>query len=200
MEIKKIKPFTQMEIVTEIVSLYQETFGSSPWNEGYKCPVCGLIASLSYQSKICPACLEQDRRILMIEYWPKSKIISDFYSEMRKPKALCLVAQEKNKLIGFAWGYEVMLNQEFAIYLEAFSIHEILSGKFFYLDEVAVGPRYQGHGVGKKIIKQIFAEQTQPKILLRTLDNSQMFNLIKHLGGEIILNISRERVIMALPP
>ncbi len=197
-KIKKIKPFSQPEIVEAIASVYQQSFGGEPWNEGHLCPVCGKVFPSTYDAKTCSACAEQSKLVLLVEYWPTSKVVSDFYCEMKKPEPICVISQIDDQVIGFAWGYRLSVNPEFDSRLDAPDLHKSLEGDFFYLDECALVPSHQGRGIGKMLVNRIFREQRQKRALLRTMNNSRMFNLIKHMGGETIQYISRGRVIMKL--
>jgi len=185
-------------MVEAIASVYQQSFGGEPWNEGYLCPVCEKVFGRTPSVKICSACAEQSQAVLVVEYWPMSKVISDFYREMRKPNPICVVAHSDEEVIGFAWGYRVFANTDLDKHLDAPNLHQSLHGDFFYLDECALVPASQGKGIGKLLVSYIFREQRQRQILLRTMNNSRMCNLIKHMGGEILQHISRGRVIMRL--
>lgn len=197
MKIEKIDPACP-ETAAKIASVYKTTFGSEPWNEGWVCPSCQTIFPLAHPAENCPACASQGNSILLREYWPLPKIVSDFQTEMAKPKSLCLVAVSGTEIVGFAWGYEIIVDPETDRYLEAPGLHQIASGAYFYLDEAAILPPYQGQGIGSKIIRRIFAEQEQNSILLRTLKNSRMFRIIQKMDGRPTLSISRDRVIMTL--
>jgi ribosomal protein S18 acetylase RimI-like enzyme len=140
----------------------------------------------------------------MIEYWPISKVISDFYAEMAKPDSFCLTAGDK-QVIGFVWGYRLESTPEVALYLEAPGADEIIkrsySGTkmdFLYIDEMAVSPKYQGQGVGFELITNVFYRYPREIIYLRTLENSAMFKLVTKMDGRTILKISKGRVIMEL--
>lgn len=195
----RIDLFGQPETAQAIALVYQQSFGNEPWNEGYLCPECGKMFALALGVKKCPACLEQSQNVFVVEYWPINKIVSDFYREMEKPESICVVAQDQaDGIVGFAWGYRVSANPDIDKHLDAPDLHQSLQGDFFYLDECAVRPDYQGRGIGKLLTGHIFREQKQKQILLRTLDGSRMCNLIKHIGGETIQSISRGRVIMKL--
>lgn len=198
MKIEVINPFQQHEVVESVVSVYQKVFGGEPWKEGYKCPICEKEVPLSFGSRTCPACSGSGKFILLIESWPTSKVVSDFYREMGKSEALCLVVKEKEDVIGFAWGYKVNITHETDMYLDAPGVHKLVTGEAFYLDEVAVSQEYQGGGIGKKLVREIFSAQKHKTILLRTLADSPMFYLTKNIGGKVILNISRGRVIMLI--
>ncbi|MFH1145856.1 MAG: GNAT family N-acetyltransferase [bacterium] len=198
MQIIKINPFTQPKVIEVIASVYQQSFGGEPWNEGYLCPVCEKVFARASNIKTCSACAEQSQIVLVVEYWPMSKVISNFYREMGKPDAICVVVQSDERIVGFAWGYRVSVNSDLDIHLDAPNLHRSLHGDLFYLSECALTPFYQGRGIGKLLVSHIFHEQQQKQFLLRTMNDSRMYNLIKHMGGETIQHISHGRVIMKL--
>ncbi len=196
MEFIKINPFKQPETVKAIALVYQQAFGDEPWNEGYLCPVCKKVFPRTTSIEICSSC-----NVLVIEYWPISKIIQDFYHEMMKPGSVCVIVQSYEKVIGFAWGYRVSVSLDLDKHLNAPNLHhQLLDGDFFYLDECALVPAYQGKGIGKLLVSCILREQKQKEILLRTMGDSRMENIIKNRGGEIVQRISRGRIIMKLIP
>ena len=198
MKIENIQPFVQSVTVQNIVHAYQIIFGGDPWNEGFQCPICKIEVPLSFKSNLCPKCYKSGKHIVLVESWPTSKVTSDFYHEMSKPEALCLIAKVQNKLVGFAWGYKIQISPDIDEHLDAPGVHKIVKGEFFYLDEVAVIPEYQFKGIGKRLTKEIFSFQKHKIILLRTLADSPMFRLVKNIGGRVLLNISKNRVIMSL--
>lgn len=186
------------EMINDIARAYQQTFAGYPWFEGYKCPVCGKGFHLSHTEKTCAMCSTTEKQVLLVDYWPSSTIVSDFNKEMAKPGAICVVANVNEEIIGFTWGYNVLSNTDLDSHLDAPSLHQRHNGKYFYLDEVAVVPNYQGKGVGRKLIAKIICMQLQEQILLRTKEDGPMFNLVLKIGGEVIQRISRERVIMKI--
>jgi GNAT superfamily N-acetyltransferase len=198
MQIIRINPFEQPETVEAVAAVYQESFGGEPWNEGYLCPVCERVFARTSGMRICPACREQSRTVLVVERWPMSTIISDFYREMEKPDSICAIAQSDGQVIGFSWGYRISADPDLDRHLDAPDLHKSLQGDFFYLDECALMPSWQGRGIGKLLVNYILCEQRQKWVLLRTMNDSRMCNLIKHMGGEIIQYISRRRIIMKL--
>lgn len=132
------------------------------------------------------------------ESWEINTIISDFKKEMKKPEAVCVIAQLHKKIIGFTWGYKISSNPMLDKHLDASGLHKILSGDYFYLDEVAIIPDLQKKGIGGELINKIFGEQTYEQVLLRTKEDGPMFKLITKRGGEIIQHISQNRVIMKI--
>jgi GNAT superfamily N-acetyltransferase len=200
--IQKIEPFQfgySLEMVPGIVSVYRKAFGGEPWNEGYVCPVCGDAFPLAQADILCPSCATRGESVLLVEYWPTSKVISDFYREMKKPEALCLVAKnDDGKVVGFIWGYKIVVGDHIDDYLEAPGLSRLVSGEFFYLDDAAVLPEYQRKGIGKNLIAHMLQMRPRKNILARTLDQSQMFRILTDFNGKTVLRITRNRVIMAI--
>lgn len=199
-KIRRLNQYPPPEELRQIVQAYRLIFGSEPWNEGYKCPLCEATYPISNSplELTCPKCNKAGRQILMIDYWPEATVISDFYNQMMKKSARCFVAEDNKKIIGFAWGYEIIINQQTSNYLEASGLTNLLEvGKVhFYGDETAVLKEYCHQGIGTRLTKELFTGEKN--ILLRTLAGSTMHHIINRLGGEIILPISRERIIMRL--
>lgn len=198
MDILAIKPFESPDTVREIADVYRKSFGGPPWNEGYLCPVCGRSYPLSTNENTCTACAEPSRSILLVERWPISRVISDFYHEMKKPDPICVIARSDTRIIGFAWGYSVISGSDLDTHLDAPGLHESLCGRYFYLDECAVDPDYQGQGVGKMLFRDILGRKDEDRVILRTKNCSPMFHLTEREGGRTIRHISDERVIMHL--
>lgn len=193
MNIVKIDPFGQSAKVKAIALAYQQAFGGEPWNEGYICPVCEKVFARVPSIETCSVCGD-----LVIEYWPIAKIVEDFQREMNKTDALCIVAMEQESVIGFAWGYRVSVDHTLDEHLDAPDVHRLLHGDFFYLDECALVPEYQGKGIGTVLVEQIFFQQPFKHVLLRTMRDSRMFSIVRHKGGNVVLSITRGRVIMTL--
>lgn len=198
MRLRLINPFSQPDNVTAIASVYQQAFGGEPWNEGWRCPVCDAAFARVAALTVCSACVLQGSRVRLVEYWPMSTVLSDFYREMQKPDATCVIAECEERVIGFAWGYRVTADHDLVDSLDAPGLHEAISGDYFYLDECAVAPEFQGSGIGKQLVESIFREQPLARVLLRTMDHSRMCRLMTNMGGAIIQEISRGRVIMTL--
>ncbi|MFA6376698.1 MAG: GNAT family N-acetyltransferase [Candidatus Paceibacterota bacterium] len=195
MEIEKIDAsmLNKGKVIDKIALVYKEAFGNDPWNEGYKCPVCGNNFPLSYAAINCPLC-----KVPLIEYWPTKKIISDFYQQIAKDESICLIARNEDKIIGFAWGYKMDADGSIDEYLDAPKLHNLINGPLFYIDEVGVSPSCQNNGIGKKLVGAILQERKYGKVMLRTINESRMFDIFTALGGKTILAISRKRVIMLL--
>jgi len=195
---RQIRPFSDQETVRGIVAAYQRTFGGEPWNEGYVCPVCGDIFPLTQAGGDCPSCVRCGKSVLLNEYWPTDKVACDFNREMEKPEALCLVAEDGDTVVGFIWGYRIVVDEQLDDYLESPGLSRLISGSFFYLDDAAVIPEYQFHGIGKKLVAQMLEIQSEKNVLGRTLDGSRMFRILTDFNGKTVLRITRDRVIMTI--
>ena len=135
----------------------------------------------------------------MVEHWPEAKVISDLYKENSEEGSLCLGALWRHNLVGFAWGYQLVTSPENLQKLEAPNLLDTIPyGIYFYLDECAVLPEFQQMGLGKSLIEYLSKKQHASTIILRTLRNSQMHNLILKKGGKELLSISKNRLIMSL--
>ena len=199
MEIKKVSVLSEPYSVWEIASAYSEAYGRSPWFEGYVCPVCRSSFGLDKELTICPKCMTEEKLINLIEYWPKSKIISDFYTENTKDGSICLVAKKKGNIVAFAWGYPLKISPESSNKIDAPGLeNKITDSEVFYLDECAVLPKYQFQGIGKSLVKEFLRLQPRDKMFLRTLADSPMQKLVENLNGKKIMAISEGRVIMEL--
>lgn len=199
MEICKVCIHNEPHTIWEIADVYWRTFGHSPWFEGYICPVCKSTFELNEVDPmvICPKCAESEKLVLLVEYWPKSKIITDFYNENTKDDAVCLIAKDRGSVVGFAWGYPLKITKETSQKLEAPGLEKrITISDVFYLDECAVLPEYQKHGIGKLLVETILNSQPLDKMFLRTLVHSPMHKLIIKLSGRDIMYIPIGRVIM----
>lgn len=193
-EIKLIDPKKEPLAILEIVKAYKLAFASDPWNEGYVCPSCEANFPLTEKAKVCPKCFSAP----LVEYWPTAKVVTDFYQEASKPNFICLALSMKSRIIGFTWGYSIIINKDSAKKLDAPGLEKLITDKFFYIDEVAIIPSRQGHGLGRKLFESLLKNIKNEKIILRTKNNSIMSNLTKQFGGEIIKKISNKRVIIKL--
>ena len=196
MNIVKIYPFSQPSVVHDIALVYQETFGGYPWNEGYLCPVCNEKFGLQFTANICPSCLDTGKKVNVVQFWSIDKIITTFYQRMIKPDSLCLAMYQETEAIGFAWGHRVIVNESLDTYWTTLGLEY---EAYFYLNQFGIQPGNQGKGFGKKLIEQIFLEQNEKNILLRTLYGSPMFDMILKIGGVKVASFpNSNQVVMTL--
>lgn len=201
MEIRQVYVRNEPSTVLQIVSVYQKAFGEChPWFEGYLCPVCQHTLPLDSKIHLCPKCLDEtDSLIEMVEYWPTAKVISDFYSQTLQRGSLCFIAHEKNVVLGFAWGYPLVLSKESALHLDAPDLeNQDIDHRFFYLDECAVLPKYQKLRIGRQLVESMLEHQPFDSLILRTKADSPMSHLIESLSGKTLLRISQDRIIMEI--
>lgn len=191
------KPYPP-EIVHALALAYQQTFGGEPWNEGYVCSHCGNVFPLTPRPEMCVTCSSDSVDHTLTEYWPTEKIISDFLNEMSKPGSVCIITQDCQKIVGFAWGYTLLSDVHLDQHLDAPGVHHALSGEYFYLDEVGLIPEYQKKGLGTKMVEKIVRAQKHDRVILRTKDGGSMFKIVTHMGGGTIQKISKGRVIMSI--
>lgn len=191
-------PLRDPATVSAIVSVYRQVFADAPWHEAHMCPVCKSSYGKDYRDKTCEGCLQDGNHVLIVDHWPTYKVIQDFYKEMVKPDAVCILAKSDEGIVGFAWGYKMELDAQASSHLDAPGIHERMHGPHFYIDEVALLLPYRGKGIGKNLITAITQDQQRGKILLRTLRESPMEKLIASIGGTVVQHISEGRVIMVM--
>ena len=65
MEIIKINPFEQPQMVEAIASVYQQSFGGEPWNEGYLCPVCEKVFARTLSIKKHALLVQNNRKLYL---------------------------------------------------------------------------------------------------------------------------------------
>lgn len=196
MDIRRVSVLSEPATVQEIADNYRIAYGHEPWKEGFICPVCRYTVALNAKHQICPKCLEMEKLIVMVDRWPVSSVVTDFYRENQTAGSICLVAEEDNKIRGFAWGYPITMSVSAGLKLDAPGLEDIVDGNIFYLDECAVLPKYQKLGIGTMLVREIFARHPYSKLILRTLADSPMQKLIERLGGRKIMSISENRIIM----
>jgi hypothetical protein len=180
-----------------ISSIYQKIFGSDPWNEGFRCPVCKAIYPLGHKRRICDAC-QPGLQVLLVDFWPRHRVLEDFYKEMNNPGARLFLAHADEGIVGFAWGYEVSVTAEHALELDAPGLEHRLHGRHFYIDEVGLLLPYRAKGVGKQLVSHLIEGQEVGRVFYRTLAYSPMHRLGESLGGRVVQHISEHRVIILI--
>lgn len=90
-------------------------------------------------------------------FWQEEGVLIDIQDQLKKEKAILVLAVNKGKVVGFTWGYGVDKKL-----MEAISSNNLLGFLFepapksvFYIDEIGVDKRHRMHGVGGKITENI---------------------------------------------
>lgn len=199
---------TSSGTILSLAKAYQKVFSTdSSWNEFYKCPKCDSSFPESYKETECSYCKKEGYSVPLVEYWPISVILGDFYKEMAKKDAICVIAvNEKKEIIGFCWGYFVKVGENLEKHLEAPGLvksirNEGVNDEYVaYQDEIAVVPEYQGKGIAKKLFIERHRHfcNVAPKgtVLFRTLFKpvkSITYKwMVGKLGYKVINKISNE--------
>ena len=95
-------------------------------------------------------------------FWKQDEVLIDIQEQLKKEASMLVAAVEKDKVIGFTWGYRIDKKL-----IEAISNSNLLSFLFepapksvFYIDEIGIDKRHRMHGIGGKITK-IIINQTK---------------------------------------
>jgi len=187
-------PYHHPHTIAEIADAYQAIFGDEPWNEGQKCPKCGTLFNRKNPQTLCNSASCTPLRVLLVERWPRSTVIENIYHEVSEEGGKCLLAYRRKKLAGFAWGYPRAVTSKLSDELEAPGLHEHISGRLFYVDEVAVLPAYRGRKIAQHLYRKLI--ENEGNLFLRTHKDSPMRHIAEKEGARVIQNISRDRVIM----
>jgi len=93
-------------------------------------------------------------------FWKQKEVLRDIQEQLKKEAAMLIVAVNKDKVIGFTWGYQIDKKL-----MEAISNSNLLSFLFeqaskavFYIDELGVHKKHRMHGIGGKITKSIIKQ------------------------------------------
>ncbi len=201
--------------ILSISNAYKTVFSTDPaWNEFWKCPKCDNGFPESFLEKECFYCIKQGYSVPLVEYWSNTNILGDFYKEMAKDRAICIIALEDNiNVVGFCWGYFVQVNPELEKHLEAPGLIESLREygingmNVAYQDEIAVIPEFQKQGIAKKLFierhRHFYNEMPDAISIFRTLATPPSVTykwMIEKLDYKIIHKIesqNRLRVIAA---
>jgi len=194
---------------------YTKVFSTDPsWNEHWKCPRCCSAFARSHTATECHHCANEGYSVPLVEYWPSTIVLTDFYKEMSKKQAVCITATEannNNEIVGFCWGYFVKINKELEEHLEAPNLIKSLKENgvndnyVAYQDEIAVVPEYQGKGIAKMLFTErhqhFYKNAPHGFAIFRTLATPPSVTykwMIEKLGYKVIHQIqsqNRTRVI-----
>lgn len=176
---------TALSLSGDVTSLYADVFAAPPWNEAFKCTVCGKSFPSAGKNSMC--CGET-----VCEYYPYAETkasIERCFQKTRSRIALVLSPSSDGRLAGFAWGWEESFASLSSTKLELRPEEfEELSRKcginaddpLFYFSEFGVRQELRGKGFGKTMYRELFASIDRSDvrgILMRTSKQSPAFHV-----------------------
>ena len=115
------------------------------------------------------------------ETWSSEEIIKDLNFALSQEKNIILVAEQKDKLLGFAWGYKIPL-EEFPF------LKGQINSSSNYLDEIAVKGDQRNKKIGLMLGRtylNFVEKQGLKEVILRTdINNKASLGLFKKLKFE----------------
>jgi ribosomal protein S18 acetylase RimI-like enzyme len=113
------------------------------------------------------------------ERWSSKQIIEDMIYALSSKRPIMLVAEVKEVMAGFIWGYELPLNK-----------FPFLNGKIkdacIYLDDIAVNRLSRGFGVGARLLGHFLSEAKRgmfEEVVCRTdIRNKSSMSLFSSFG------------------
>jgi len=108
------------------------------------------------------------------EFWTVRGVSDDFLVQIRRPCAkVCLAFAGLERVVGFAWGYEVSRNNLREIAgTDALDFLFMDRERVFYVDEVGVAPGFREQKIGEQLSKSLIAAAYEDhgitRITLRT--------------------------------
>ncbi len=185
-----------------------KVFSTDPaWEEFWKCPRCNASFPESDTSPECFHCAQNGYNVPITEYWTMTKVLEDFYTEMSKENAICIIAtNEEEEIVGFCWGYFLNVNPSLEEHLGAEGLIGSLEKSGLsdtvvaYQDEIAVIPEYQKQGIAKKLFmerhRHFHSIAPEGTVFFRTLSKptkSVTYTwMIDKIGYQVIHEIENE--------
>lgn len=196
------------ELLTQLVTAYQDVFSTSPWFEWKICPVCqskwGREQASEIPDLMCPTCGKP-----LADFWPSTIVKHDIYKELSLPDATCWIALAQGKVIGFCWGYSLtLLELERKLSIDcAATLHTSFNGvsRVAYQDEIGVIAPYRGRYIGYELFRLRLRDflrrgLTVGTVRTKTLPPSVTYLWFNRLGYQTIANYNDAdgRVVMAI--
>lgn len=178
------------ELTMQVVECYRQVFADKPWNEWKQCPKCkkywGIRDQILLQSLDFWHC-----NTAIVDFWPKEQVATDLFHEITE-EASCWLAMSRSKVIGFCWGYPIVLSdleKKLGLKLDSeITRHLGHEQPVAYQDEVGVLSEYRGQKIAKTMIKhrlEDFLSQGLKTGIVRTRQNpkpSETFLWYQKLG------------------
>jgi hypothetical protein len=91
----------------QLVECYRNVFADKPWNEWVRCSICGKYWGLEdYEHLLSINFVHCE--LPVVDFWHRSTVISDLRHEITGD-ASCWLAVDGDNVIGFTWGYPILL-------------------------------------------------------------------------------------------
>lgn len=141
-------------LTAQLVECYREVFADSPWHEWLKCPRCHKYWGKKDQDFLAANKFHHCNTPL-VDFWPREQVIYDLYHEISS-KTSCWLAMQNDSVVGFCWGYPIILSDLEDKLNISLSTQPELKGvkRLAYQDEVGVLSAYRGQKIAKKMIAQ----------------------------------------------
>lgn len=174
----------------QISVIDNKVFCGPPWNEGTFCE-CGAMQIQSARSEICELC-----GVSQISLQKRGSLIK---SELINPNSYTVVLKDKERVVGYGWGYQYESIGEFTetkykdtetrkVVENALSLAGI-QGKFYYFSGTGIDSPYQRRGLSHLVAKEItqYAENHGLTAVVRTHAESPIVHVMQKLGFNIIV-------------
>ena len=185
LQINQIDPGNSGQI-GQLADLYADVFAGPPWNEVTKCASTGsFYGSDTTVGSPCPDC-----QTPLLEAYPREETIRYILGELGKSNPIGLLAFVNNELAGFSWGYQTDVNSlamskwktpKMQEAVKSLLVDYGVTDKLFYGSETGVDPKFQGKGLGKKLVTarlNRIISSNERYALVRTNVNSPMYGII----------------------
>jgi len=185
-----------------LYELYKNVFSGYPWYEDLACSNCKALYTKKKikedskdrvtELKNFTSCLKCNKSLELVSYYPdvvdQMKLIDE---AVNLNGFIGYIALINNDLAGFSWGYKVpdkrTISVNFPEIIPALTVQGICQEKAFYGAETGVIEKYQGIGLGRKLVSRRAKEafkQGYKTFLNRTI-NSKMRKILQSLFSGI---------------
>ncbi len=198
----KYSPFEDQSLTPRLVQCYRDVFAGKPWNEWLRCPKCGKSWGIDAKDFLLSGNFKHCG-ISLIDFRTEDEIIFEIQREITAD-ASCRLAIDQNKVIGFCWGFPIMLESMQGKLGQTLDTPNNIdqTTRIAYQSELGILPEYRHQGIAKKLVKQRlldFLDQELEYGLVRvkqTPKPSVTYLWYTKLGYSIVGHHSNGRVIL----
>jgi len=179
-------------LLKSLSRLYGEVFGAPPWNEVWRCSTCDRFYGPEYQQdNVSPCCSTP----LTMAY-PEKETINYIIEELSSPRAqIRLLYLENNKLVAFAWSYQIANAKSLAEkkwpqstetqnkVIEAIKDYTDPNLPLYYISEIGVAYPFRGNQIGFRLTSDLvnFGLDLGEIVIFRTNYSSPMMRIAEKL-------------------